>query len=305
MSFAYDDIEPVTLNEQDPQLCRILYTDEYKQTMGLLLALMQKQEYSQRALAMTELGIELLASHYSTWIYRYNIITHLDKDLYEELDWLESIALENEKNYQIWNYRQLIIKQILKQAKESYNVNREFPIITAMLGEDSKNHHVWSYRRWLVSQFNLFDDEKELELTTNMIKGDIRNNSAWNHRFFLKFGGGVTSSDTIDLELEFVKHFIVLSPQNESTWNYLLGIYHKFNIDLTTLEPFCKHFVDESALEASDVDKNEIDLIKSSFALEVLAKIYKDERALKIYDLLIEKYDPIRVNYWNYMKSVV
>lgn len=304
MSFTYDDITPLALNENDPQLCRILYTDDYKQTMGILLALMHNQEYSERALAITELGIEMLASHYSTWIYRFNIIKALKKDLFEELDWIESVALENEKNYQIWNYRQLIIKEQLKN--DSYNFNREFPIISAMLHEDAKNHHVWSYRRWLVSEFDLFDNEKELDLINGLIDADIRNNSAWNHRFYLKFGKPDVSSDTIDAELEYVKNAIKTSPQNESTWNYLLGIYQKFNIDLTTLEPFCKEFVDMAILQTPEVaDKEEIDLIKSSFALEVLAKVYKNDISTRIYDLLIEKYDPIRVNYWNYLKSTI
>ena len=54
-------------------MCQILYDDEYKETMGLMLALMQKDEHSERALWVTEKGIELLASHYTIWNYRYTI----------------------------------------------------------------------------------------------------------------------------------------------------------------------------------------------------------------------------------------
>jgi protein farnesyltransferase/geranylgeranyltransferase type-1 subunit alpha len=50
--------------------------------------------------------------------------------------------------------------------------------------------------------------------------------------------------------------------------------------------------------------------IQSSHALNVLASIWGDEDgkkmdAKKALDLLAEKYDPIRANYWNYRKSLI
>ncbi|EGV61199.1 CAAX geranylgeranyltransferase alpha subunit [Yamadazyma tenuis] len=300
--YTYDDIEPVALNEEQPQLCQILYTDQFKSVMGTLLALMKKNEYSDRALALTGLGIEILPSHYSIWIYRYNVIREIGKDLVDELDWLETISLDNEKNYQIWNYRQLIIEQVIGTTGQ-YNYHREFPIMAAMLSSDAKNHHVWTYRKWVVSRFGLFADEKENSFVEAMIEQDVRNNSAWNHRFYLKFGheqGDAATSDVVDEELEYVKHKITVSPQNESSWNYLLGICNKFNISLQTLEGFCKQFVNDGTDSA-----DEIELIKSSYALEVLAQVYNDDKSILYYDLLSTKYDPIRKNYWQYMKSML
>lgn len=293
-SFNYDDIEPVQLNQEYPQLCQILYDEEYRSTMGILLALLGKHEYSERALAITEAGISLLGSHYSIWSYRFDIITHLQYDLYKELDWLDSVALDNEKNYQIWNYRQLIINQI-----DDYDPIREFPILNIMLLEDTKNHHVWTYRRWFTAKFNLFKNPKEVEFVNQLIEKDIYNNSAWSHRYFIKFND--IESTEIDDELNYVMDKIRLSPQNHATWNYLLGIYHKFNIPMTKLIPFLEQFV---ALNL-DSDDMQLQLIKSSIAMELLAKVYNDARSIKIYDLLIEKYDPIREKYWNYLKTTI
>lgn len=295
MEFNYDDIEPLKLNEAQPQLCQILYDEEYKTTMGTLLALMAKNELSERALAMTELGISTLASHYSIWCYRFDIIKALKKDLYEELDWLESIAIDNEKNYQIWNYRQLIIGQI-----PDFDATREFPILNTMIMEDSKNHHVWTYRHWLVEKFNLFENEKELKFIDELLENDVYNNSAWSHRFFIKFN---YEKVDVDEELNYVEHKIRLSPQNESSWNYLMGIYEKFQIPLTKLQPFLNEFVNPDIIDNTNND--DLELIKSSFALELLAKTYNNEKSLIIYDLLISKYDPIRENYWKYLKSKI
>lgn len=308
--FDFEDITPVKLNEEEPQLCQILYDDEYKETMGLMLALMQKDEHSERALWVTEKGIELLASHYTIWNYRYNILKRLNKDLYEELDWCEQIALENEKNYQIWNYRQLIIEKIISDGGDNkFNPHREFPIMNAMLQEDAKNHHVWSYRKWLVERFELYNDEKELQFVDQCIENDLRNNSAWTHRFFLKFSpeSGI-NNDTpyqamVDQEIEFTKKKISQCPQNPSPWNYLFGIYRKLEKDVNELYDFCLTFA--NVQDSQDVEM----VITSTYALEMLATIYQRRKqpalAVKVYDLLSTTYDPIRSNYWNYEKRKI
>ncbi|RLV89686.1 Protein farnesyltransferase/geranylgeranyltransferase type-1 subunit alpha [Spathaspora sp. JA1] len=298
-SYDYSDITPVKINTEEPQLCQILYDEEYKQVMGLLLALMQNQEYSERALALTESGIDLLASHYTIWIYRYQILKHLNKDMFEELDWCEQVALDNEKNYQIWNYRQLIIGRCIEQNIKPFEPHREYPIMKAMLDADPKNHHVWSYRKWLVEKFDLYHDERELEFVETALKSDLRNNSAWSHRFFLYFSRKLlTDDETVDREIAYVKNAIIQSPQNPSSWNYLLGIFDKFDKEIGELQEFCLEFVDL-----------ENEMIQSSFALETLAKSYKSQgkydEAVKLYDLLRDKYDPIRSNFWKYEASKI
>ncbi|KAK6459189.1 geranylgeranyltransferase type I alpha subunit [Scheffersomyces xylosifermentans] len=303
--YNFDDVETVKINEETPQLCQILYDDEYKHTIGILLGLLQIREYSERALYLTEKALELLASHYTIWIYRYDILVHLNKDLFEELDWCEQVALENEKNYQIWNYRQLIITRILattdESSKKKFDPHREFPILQSMLESDPKNHHVWSYRMWLVKKFNLFKDDRENEFVNKCISADLWNNSAWSHRFFLKFSQEKDiPEETFATEKVYVQDYIIESPQNPSTWNYLTGIYKKYNKSIVDLEDFCLKFVDIEKID----DPN---YVKSSFAIELLAKIFvkqqKNEASIQLYDILGSKYDPIRSNYWDYEKK--
>ncbi|SGZ51076.1 CIC11C00000003743 [Sungouiella intermedia] len=281
------------------ELCQILYSDEYKDTMSALRDHLQNKIYTEEALQLTEEALELLASHYTTWQYRYTIIKHLKKDLFEELDWCELVALENEKNYQIWNYRQRIIDDILadEETASKFDYKRELPILRMMLLQDSKNHHVWSYRKWFVEKFGLFDNASEIEFVTGAIDADLRNNSAWTHRFFLRAKG--SGFDTgFDDEVQFCQSRIDVCPQNPSSWNYLVGMYARSERKLGELKEFCEKYGDVTQ-----------DKIASSFAVETMAKIAVEEkngdRARQLYEMLAEKYDPIRANYWRYMKERV
>lgn len=56
------------------------------------------------------------------------------------------------------------------------------------------------------------------------------------------------------------------------------------------------------------MDSENEDAVKSSHALDLLAEIYAAEKeqkdkAVKAYELLASKYDPIRANYWAYLKD--
>lgn len=281
------------------ELCQILYSDEYLSLMKSLNHSLENKVYTEEALQLTEQVLEIIASHYTTWYYRLQIIIALQKDLFEELDWCETIALENEKNYQIWNYRHLIIERILADAElaSRFSYKREFPILNVMLEQDPKNHHVWSYRKWFVQRFEAFEDEQELEFVDKLIDLDLRNNSAWTHRFFLKFNGSRSpTKEEISAEIAFAMQKITQCPQNASSWNYLKGIYAKMDYNTAELEGFCAGL--------ADFENN---LVLSTYALEMLATIAKSQgnvdRATQIYDILSLTYDPIRVNYWNYLKQ--
>lgn len=299
-NYDWKDITPLPLDEEGIQVSQILYTEEYRSVMGLLRALQTNEEYSDRALFITQEAIRLNAAHYTVWQYRYHNIINLKKDINKELDWVEEIAIENTKNYQIWNYRQLLL-----QAQENPDPKREFPLIEVMLDEDSKNYHVWSHRKWLVKFFNKFDEE--LTFVDQFIEKDVYNNSAWSHRYFAIFGDAEINKKTItndifEKELEYTKDKISIAPQNVSSWNYLIALFEVTGNNLSQLEEFAKSYANVLSNDA-DVEK-----IKSVPALEALVKIYvksNPELATKGYDLLATKYDTIRKNYWEYKKKSI
>ncbi|KAH3666415.1 hypothetical protein WICMUC_005683 [Wickerhamomyces mucosus] len=287
-NFNYDDVQPLPLVEPNNPVTTILYSDDYKRTLGLLAALLEKKEYSERAYHLTTEAIGLNAAHYTAWQYRYHIVINLGYDLLNELNWLEEIALDNVKNYQIWNYRQLLIKKL-----ELKNLRREIPLLEVMIDEDSKNYHVWSYRKWVVQYCN--DYSNELAFVGRLIKEDVYNNSAWAHRFFTIVKLNEIKQINIQDEIDYVLENIELAIHNASTWNYLSGIYEHFNRSIIELEPFISKF--------TGLDNE----VNSTPALEFLIRIFlvkgEKEKASKGYDLLAKKFDTIRENYWNFLKK--
>ncbi|KAJ5145030.1 CAAX geranylgeranyltransferase alpha subunit [Penicillium atrosanguineum] len=275
------DITPIPLNDGSESgampLATIAYPDEYLDATSYLRAVMAANEMSERALKLTENVISMNPAHYTVWIYRAKILFALDKDLLEELEWLNGVSLKYLKNYQIWSHRQILM------ASESHFPTlppKELSFLMEMFAQDSKNYHVWTYRHWLVRRFGLWDHPRELEDVDALLKADVRNNSAWNHRYMLRFGPrgdepdagmvgsgadtkagvhGVVDEEIVDSELEVAKNAILKAPENRSPW--------------------CTH------------------------AVEWLADVYaegREEEAVQMLTLLREKYDPVRKNYWDY-----
>ncbi|CAK4013411.1 farnesyltransferase geranylgeranyltransferase type-1 subunit alpha [Lecanosticta acicola] len=295
------DVTPVPTDEGGPNpLAAIAYSDEYGETMSYLRALMAANEYSERALSLTEDLISMNPAHYTVWLYRAKTLFELNADLEQELEWLNEKALAHQKNYQIWHHRNLLIERIGKCDGEGEFVER-------MLELDSKNYHVWSYRQWLVRRFGLWEGEKgeELEFTERVLVRDVRNNSAWNHRWYIINGRegspGVQDEKVRDREVDFATKAIAKAPQNPSPWTYLRGIFKKVGIPMTSLKVLAEEYADLSKVDDGGV--------RSSHALDLLADIWAEEKeaekASEALDLLSKRYDPIRRNYWEFRKGLL
>ncbi|KAF2725408.1 protein prenylyltransferase [Polychaeton citri CBS 116435] len=293
---AWADVVPLPTDTGGPNpLAAIAYSDEYAETMSYLRAVMAANEHSERVLDLTEDLIDMNPAHYTVWLYRATTLFALGTDLRVELEWLNETALRYLKNYQIWHHRNLIVDKLDSCEGES-------DFIEGMFEQDAKNYHVWAYRQWLVKRFDLWD-QGEVEFTDKMLQGDIRNNSAWNHRWFVIFGrpgqvSGPAGEELRQREMQFALDAIRKAPQSQSPWNYLRAVVLKSSLPLSTLK--------EIALEFADTSKP--NGVRSSHALELLAEIFAEEgdggeRAITILDLLTNKYDPIRKNYWQYQKA--
>jgi protein farnesyltransferase/geranylgeranyltransferase type-1 subunit alpha len=65
---AWADIEPLPQDDGGLHpLAAIAYTEEYSQAMGYLRAVMAKNEFSERVLALTEHIISMNPAHYTVW----------------------------------------------------------------------------------------------------------------------------------------------------------------------------------------------------------------------------------------------
>ncbi|CCD23682.1 bifunctional protein farnesyltransferase/protein geranylgeranyltransferase NDAI_0C00210 [Naumovozyma dairenensis CBS 421] len=300
----YKDVDrlPITTGLED-ELCAIMYTDEYKEVMGIARSLFQSKEFSNRAKRLTSKVIQLAPAYYTIWNYRYEIIESEIKKMSEpdstnflnkELSWLDEITLNNPKNYQIWSYRQAIIK-----LHPNPDLKLEFPIISMMIDDDTKNYHVWSYRKWCILYFQDFSNE--LTFCDNFIQRDVYNNSAWTHRMFVWKNLNPSKVQIMD-ELNYLKEKIELVPQNISVWTYLRGLYENFLNDQYDQEiiNFAETFINGLFDNTTTLPK-----IESTYALEFLADIYSRnpetlQNSITAYNALSIKYDPVRINFWNH-----
>lgn len=286
--------------------------------MGYLRAIMAAEERSPRVLGLTEHIISLNAAHYTVWLYRASTLLALNSPIDEELEWINGVALENQKNYQIWTHRQTLIDHLYPQissdaAAVQALAESESAFMAEMFDEDSKNYHVWSHRQYVVRKLDLWDSAAELASIEDLLQRDVRNNSAWSHRFFLVFSNPAYSTPdsratapdprvpaaVIDRELRFAQAAAYEAPQNQSPWEYLRGVLRKSGRPLGTLEEFAGEF-------ASVPEEGEED-VKSSHALDLLADVWTEKgekaRADRAWRLLGEKYDPIRKNYWEWKRG--
>lgn len=277
--------------------------------------------------------------------YRVKNLFALEKDLLDELEWLNGVSLTFHKNYQIWYVHQVTVlwiyhltrpphrhhRQVLMSSRDHFPTipAKEFDFLMEMFDQDSKNYHVWTYRHWLVRHFELWDHPREIADVETLLDADVRNNSAWNHRFMLRFGPrgnefaagmpnsnappsekgrlDVVDEDVIDAELQYAQLKILRAPENRSPWAYARGVLRAAGRPLSEWKEFALQFVTSPAANGD----GEGPVVRSSHALEWLADVYVDEKgqgtdeAVRMLTLLKEKYDPVRTNYWDYRIRMV
>eukprot|EP00762_Andalucia_godoyi_P000077 ANDGO_02294.mRNA.1 Protein farnesyltransferase/geranylgeranyltransferase type-1 subunit alpha len=213
----WKDVVPIYQEEGPDALVPISYSEEFKDVMDYMRAIIRSEEVSLRAFNLTTDAVRLNPANYTVWTFRRRIIFQLGLDLSAEMKFTASMIEENPKNYQVWHHMQLL--------KERYGQSdpHDIPFVKRQLAEDSKNYHAWSYLQWLVEFSGKW--EESLGLTAEFIEQDVRNNSAWNHRFWcLQRTHKLTQSALLLAEITYVFTMIEKAPNNESVWNYLQGI---------------------------------------------------------------------------------
>lgn len=222
--------------------------------MSYFRAVYDAQEISERALDLTEETIMINQGNYAAWQYRRKLLHELNKYLGAELIWLNEIAFEMEKNYQIWHHRRCIFeawvrKDIIMPVEESKaevdlkeSLEKAKPVITAELqflqeifDSDSKNYHAWSHKIWLLERYELWADPIHLEFIEQMLDRDVENNSVWSFRYFIKMrtldentrkekGTGLGPA-FVEEEYNYVlENRLSHSYFNEAAWAYLRGL---------------------------------------------------------------------------------
>ncbi|KAJ1674109.1 CAAX geranylgeranyltransferase alpha subunit [Spiromyces aspiralis] len=328
----WQDITPVAQNDGEQAVCAIAYDERYLSTLNYFRAVLQKREVSERAWGVTTETIELNPAHYTAWVYRLELFRELGKSGEAEIEWLNGLAKDHPKNYQLWHYRESIVKSLLLVVKDDGEgedgkkrvLKSEMGFSAEMIDEDSKNFHVWSYRQWLVSTFAAW--EEELEFIESEIEKDVRNNSAWNQRYFVVVKGGTNRlpDEVIEREIRYAVEKIKLAPSNESPWTYIYGLLKRYAPEQITTTLFDAV---AALVKASYSDEEPQDIVpglmgKSAqyyrFLIDAYEMMINDQRlrladgegvdellqkAIDCCDRLAVTIDPIRNAYWLYRKQ--
>jgi hypothetical protein len=105
---------------------------------------------------------------------------------------------------------------------------KELEFTARVLSVDEKNYHAWSHRQWAILTYDLFDGE--LAFVDTLLEKDLFNNSAWNQRWFavhkgMQVAAGAIDEGSLRREIEYTFERVDRSPDNESAWSYLRGLY--------------------------------------------------------------------------------
>ncbi|XP_066246112.1 protein farnesyltransferase/geranylgeranyltransferase type-1 subunit alpha [Euwallacea similis] len=297
----WSDVTPLKQDDGEHPIVSIDYTPEFEDCFDYFRAIVQKKEYSERALELTKTAAKFNPANYTVWQYRREILKVLKKDLHQELDYIEKVILKQTKNYQVWHHRKVLVEWLQDPSKEKYLTEKA-------LATDAKNYHAWQHRQWVIKTFNLYDGE--LEYVDQLLQDDIKNNSAWNQRYFVVNSVTGFTQETLSREIEYTLDKIKILMDNESAWNYLRGLllHDKGGLSRNkkvteffenmykegNRSPFLLAFIVDMCSERSlEHGEGEED------------NTYSVARAKELCNDLATKFDTIRGKYWEYMADTI
>ncbi|KAK4375712.1 hypothetical protein RND71_006389 [Anisodus tanguticus] len=320
------DVKPVPQDDGPCPVVPIAYTEDFSETMDYFRAIYLADERSPRALQLTAEAIQLNPGNYTTgadeeavkteveavWQFRRVVLEAVGVDLHEELKFVDCIAGENTKNYQIWHHRRWLAEKLGAVA-----VTNELEFTKKIFSQDAKNYHAWSHRQWVLQALGGWEDE--LAYCHQLLEDDIYNNSAWNQRYFVvtrsPLLGGLAAMR--ESEVNYTVQAIRASPENESPWRYLRGLHKNDTQSLLEDSQVASVILDVLTSKNSHVHALSLllDLLCHGFepsqelksAVDVLnpQSCSPDLASAKRICSILELADPMRVKYWNWRKSTV
>lgn len=298
-----------------PPVCVIDYPSDFALAHDYLRALLQSNERSERALALTTWCLTLNPANYTTWTYRRDILKETGYDCHSELHWAATLGGRNPKHYQLWHHRRAILEHELLPQLPALHLNdshatavhKELTYIAQVLNEDGKNYHAWSHRQWILRTYNsttLFQDE--LLFLDTLITEDGRNNSAWNHRWFVTHRGNrdddnKLTQDQASVEASYAIGHCQLDPYNESPWRYLIGVLKEVQVPDLVEESQSKATQLKSVLLQAKRDPEGCVSLNSALIdmMEMRNTVDTCQQAMELAQNMAQMYDTIRVKYWN------
>lgn len=331
----WSDIQAIQQDTETNEIVRIAYTEVFKEVYDYFRAILKLNEKSERAFELTKDAALLNPANYTVWYYRRILIKELNKDLKDELEFITSVINNHPKNYQVWQHRRNIIEQLK-------DFSQELEFTKKIIKKDSKNYHAWQYRQWVIKTFSLWSSELNYvnDLLNQDVRNNSAWNQRY---FYFRNNYDLSKLDSIEIlnnEIELSLSKIDTCIDNESSWNYLRAIMNhlikiyndekNLNVKNSSSSNFLKRLVDfcDQKFKSNTEDDrspfllsfivemnwikinelgrylNELDEENKEERNKVLAELKKIlDNSLEMLELLANKFDTIRANYWNYQIS--
>ena len=284
------EVTPIPQFSDQVKIMKIKYSKEEERMMNIFRAVCLSKEVSYRVYELTHLIIENFPTNYCAWVVRRQCLDKIKEiNLLEELEWLDSIMIIYQKNYQIWHHRKLLIEKLNDSSHEKN-------ILAKVFESEPKNFHAWSHRIWMIRRFD--NIEGEFDFIEQMLKADVKNNSAWNYRFFLVqyINGNTVDKNISEKEIKYALNKIKECPINESPYCYIRGFITKFNFKYSDF-----NFIKEEMENILNNNKED-----NSYGLNLLLDFYEEEKNGEKFNEIIEKLkkvDYIRKKYYCWRKE--
>lgn len=211
--------------------------EETRALESACLLLRRKGDMSDEAASQVLDLLSKTPMSYTLWNYRRDfLVAHQSADnelvLLIREHHITTKALEkNPKIYPVWDHRLFVFKRLLALADDPEMATKlkkeEHHFITIKLNEDPRNFHVWNYQR------NIFG-HVDTSFLYSLLNKDCSNHSALHqlalelHRMHLEKSNTDNSNSMFDSEiqkcLEFLRLSLLLDPNSESLWQFLIKI---------------------------------------------------------------------------------
>jgi len=284
----WNNITPLPQFSDKVKVLKIRYSKQETKLMDIFRAVLQTKEISLRVYILTSIVIDFFPTNYMAWVKRRECIDKVKEiDPQSELNWLDELMVPNQKNYQIWHHRKLLIEKLNDSSHEKR-------VLDDVFQSEPKNFHAWTHRIWMIRRFN--NIEGEFDFIDKMLEQDIKNNSVWNYRFFLVqfVNGNKLDKEIIEKEIKYAIEKIKKNNINECPYCYIRGYINKFKYKFNDF-PFIKEEL-EKIIEKKENENN-------SFCLMLLLDFYEEEKKEKEFKETIEKLtkiDYIRKKYYSW-----
>ncbi|KAG8960757.1 CAAX geranylgeranyltransferase alpha subunit [Tulasnella sp. 408] len=315
----WEDVTPIAQAEEGKVLAPIFYSQEYKEAMDYFRAILQKEEYSERVLSLTEHIIRMNPAHYSVWQYRYRTLLKINAPLDKELELMNSMMAQNLKTYQIWHHRRLLQTHLREPYAELAFITKSLRPVLAQPEDDEDDEDDGEQ----LPETGVCDNTKPLPTpktqppaqpqkpaTPAKPSVDTKNYHTWAYRQWLlaEFNSPELWAGELDFvdemlsgiregeedrqavarrEIDYAKDKISYVPNNASAWNYLRGVLRTTQTPFKELETFVVPYTlsrpsaseSEEAIDLENPRPSATAELPCALAIELLADINLEKAA--------------------------